>query len=109
MNIGVAIVSTKKWKLASFSRSVLIFGASPARFVALMNIENPCYSRPSSKRLKRVHLAHPQRKRPVGFRHCSSGDLVEGGIGDLIGFYLRSSVNQGDFACKHLQPPSHRS
>src|SRR6266853_2937611 len=49
MNIGVAIVSTRKWKLASFSRSVLIFGASPARFVALMNIESPSYRRSSQK------------------------------------------------------------
>src|SRR6266480_3527091 len=47
MNIGDAMVSTKNWKLTSFSRSVLIFGASPARFVALMNIENPCYRRSS--------------------------------------------------------------
>src|SRR6266576_4407059 len=49
MNIGVAIVSIKKWKLASFSWSVFIFGACPGRFVALMNIENPCYSRSSQK------------------------------------------------------------
>jgi hypothetical protein len=41
MNIGVAIVSTRKCKLAWFSRSVLIFGASSARFVVLINIENP--------------------------------------------------------------------
>src|SRR5438046_2128646 len=58
MNIGVAIVSTRKWKFASLSRSVLLFGVSPARFVALMNIENPCYSR-SSKKTKRGGLGPP--------------------------------------------------
>src|SRR6267143_6131111 len=70
MNIGVAIVSTRKCKLASFSRSVLIFGVSSARFVALMNIENPCYSRRSSKtkRLRGGGLGPPPTKRPVGFR-----------------------------------------
>src|SRR6266480_6568731 len=58
MNIGVAIVSTRKSKLASFSRSVLIFGASPARFVALMNIENPCYRRSSYKTKGAGHGPH---------------------------------------------------
>src|SRR6267143_1153497 len=93
MNIGVAIVSTRKWKLALLSRSVLLFGASPARFVALMNIENPCYSRPSS-RLKGADLAHASQQRDLSASgRCSGGDLVEGGIGNLIGLYLRSSVN----------------
>src|SRR5260370_9484593 len=93
MNIGVAIVSTRKWKLASFSRSVLIFGVSSARFVALMNIENPCYSRRSSK-TKGGGLGPPPKQRDLSASgRCSSCDLVEGGIGNLIGLYLRSSVN----------------
>src|SRR5437016_1606339 len=102
MNIGVAIVSTKKCKLASFSRSVLIFGASPARFVALMNIENPCYSRPSSK-TKGGGFGPPPKQRDLSASgRCSSGDLVEGGIGNLIGFYLRSSVNHLRQGLRHF-------
>src|SRR5260370_42656097 len=68
MNIGVAIVSIRKWKHASLSRSVLLFGASPARFVALMNIENPCYSRPSSKTKGGGLSPPPPTKRPIDFR-----------------------------------------
>src|SRR6266568_2780867 len=102
MNIGVAIVSTRKWKLASFSRSVLIFGASPARFVALMNIENPCYSRPSSK-TKGGGLGPPPQQRDLSASACcSSGDLVERGIGNLIGLYLRSSVNHLRQSLRHF-------
>src|SRR5437879_10698683 len=95
MNIVVAIVSTRKWKLASFSPSVLISGASPARFVALMNIKNPCYSRYSRppRRQRGVDLAHPQQRDLSASGRCSSCDLVEGGIGNLIGLYLRSSLN----------------
>src|SRR5712691_12296250 len=102
MNIGVAIVSTRKWKLASFSRSVLIFGVSSARFVALMNIENPCYSRCSSKTKGGVDLAHPQQRDLSASGRCSSCDLVEGGIGNLIGFYLRSSVNHLRQGLRHF-------
>src|SRR5260370_1648480 len=84
MNIGVAIVSTRKWKLASFSRSVLIFGASPARFVAFMNIENPCYSRPSSK-IKGGGLAPPPKQRDLSASaRCSLGDLLQLGISNPI-------------------------
>src|SRR5438445_5210038 len=101
MNIGVAIVSTRKGKLAWFSRSVLIFGASPARFVALMNIENPCYSRPSSK-TKGGGLGPRPNKDLSASGRCSSGDLVEGGIGNLIGFYLRSSVNHLRQGLRHF-------
>src|SRR5437879_5709463 len=93
MNICVAIVSTCKWKLASLSRSVLIFCASPARFVTFMNIENPCCSCPSSK-AKGGGLGPPPKQRDLSASgRCSCGDLVEGGIGNLIGLYLRSSVN----------------
>src|SRR3989442_6370096 len=102
MNIGVAIVSTRKWKLASFSRSVLIFGASPARFVALMNIENPCYSRPSSK-TKGGRTCPPPKQRDLSASgRCGSGDLVERGIGNLIGLYLRSSVNHLRQGLRHF-------
>src|SRR6267143_4556113 len=100
MNIGVAIVSTRKWKLASFSRSVLIFGVSSARFVALMNIENPCYSRP--QRLKGADLARPQQRHLSASGRCSSCDLVKGGIGNLIGLYLRSSVNHFRQGLRHF-------
>src|SRR2546427_5543574 len=102
MNIGVAIVSTRKWKLASLSRSVLLFGASSARFVALMNIENPCCTRPSSK-TKGGGLGPPhQTKRLSASGRCSSGDLVEGGISNLIGLYLRSSVNHLRQGLRHF-------
>src|SRR6266852_625888 len=102
MNIGVAIVSARKWKLASLSRSVLVFGASPARFVALMNIENPCYSRPPSK-TKGGGLGPPPKERDLSASgRCSSGDLVEGGIGNLIGLYLRSSVNHLRQGLRHF-------
>src|SRR5467141_3490292 len=100
MNIGVAIVSTRKWKLASFSRSVLIFGVSSARFVALMNIENPCYSRRSSK-TKGGGLG-PQQRHLSASGRCSSCDLVEGRIGNVIGFYLRSSVNHFRQGLRHF-------
>src|SRR5438132_1452698 len=102
MNIGVAIVSTRKWKLASFSRSILIFGASPARFVALMNIENPCYSRPSSKTKGGGFGPPPQQRDLSASGRCSGGDLVEGGIGNLIGLYLRSSVNHLRQGLRHF-------
>src|SRR5437016_1720887 len=97
MNIGVAMVSTRKWKHAALSRSVLIFGAFPARFVAVMNIKSPCYivgySRPSPK-TKGGGLGPPPKQRDLSASgRCSGGDLVEGGIGNLIGLYLRSSVN----------------
>src|SRR5258707_2069033 len=102
MNIGVAIVSTRKWKHASLSRSVLLFGASPARFVALMNIENPCYNRPSSK-TKGGGLSPPPQQRDLSTSgRCSCGDLVEGGIGNLIGLYLRSSVNHLRQGLRHF-------
>src|SRR6266404_3299884 len=102
MNIGVAIVSTRKWKLASLSRSVLIFGVSPARFVALMNIENPRYSRPSSE-TKGGGLGPPPKQRDLSASgRCSSGDLVKGGIGNLIGLYLRSSVNHLRQGIRHF-------
>src|SRR5437016_13641988 len=102
MNIGVAIVSTKKCKLASFSRSILIFGASPARFVALMNIENPCYSRPSSKTKGGGFGPPPQQRDLSASGRCSGGDLVKGGIGNLIGLYLRSSVNHLRQGLRHF-------
>src|SRR5260370_27136512 len=93
MNIGVAIVSIRKWKHASLSRSVLIFGAYSGRFVALMNNENPCYSRPYSK-TKGGGLGPPPKQRDLSASgRCSGGDFVEGGISNLIGLYLRSSVN----------------
>src|SRR6266478_416568 len=102
MNIGVAIVSTRKWKLASFSRSVLIFGASLGRFAALMNIENPCYSRPSSE-TKGCGLGPPPKQRDLSASgRCSCGDLVKGGIGNLIGLYLRSSVNHFRQGLRHF-------
>src|SRR5467141_4864773 len=102
MNIGVAIVSTRQWKLASFSRSVLIFGASSARFVVLMNIENPCYSRRSSK-TKGGGLGPPPKQRDLSASgRCSCGDLVKGGIGNLIGLYLRSSVNHFRQGLRHF-------
>src|SRR5260370_23666975 len=120
MNIGVAIVSTRKWKLASFSRSVLIFGVSSARFVVLMNIENPCCSRRSSKTKGSGLVPRPQQRDLSASGRCSSGDLVGGGIGNLIGLYPRSSVNhlpQGlahfgasspvvDFRAFRLVPPT---
>src|SRR5258708_17400735 len=101
MNIGVAIVSTRKWKLASPSRSVLLFGASSARFVALMNIENPCCSRPS-KTKGGWTWPTPQQRALSASGRCSSGDLVKGGIGDLIGLYLRSSVNHLRQGLRHF-------
>src|SRR5260370_42002425 len=101
MNIGVAIVSTRKCKLASFSRSVLIFVASPARFVALMNIENPCYSRLSSE-TKGGGLGPPQQRDLSASGRCSCGDLVEGGIGNLIGLYLSGSVNHRPQDLRHF-------
>src|SRR5258708_6964121 len=102
MDIGVAIVSTRKWKQDSLSRNVLIFGASPARFVALMNIENPCYSRPPSK-TKGGGLGPPPKERDLSASgRCSCGDLVEGGIGNLIGLYLRSSVNHLRQSLRHF-------
>src|SRR6266852_7204264 len=102
MNIGVAIASTRKWKLASFSRSVLLFGASSVRFVALMNIENPCCSRPSSKTKGGRTSPAPQQRDLSASGRCSSGDLVEGGIGNLIGLYLRSSVNHLRQSLRHF-------
>ena len=75
MNIGVAIVSTRKWKHASLSRSVLIFGAFPARFVAVMNIENPCYSRPSSK-AKGGGLGPPPKKETYRLQAAAAAAIL---------------------------------
>src|SRR5229473_88481 len=102
MNIGVAIASTRKWKLASFSRSVLLFGASSVRFVALMNIENPCCSRPSSKTKGGRTWPAPKQRDLSALGRCSNGDLVEGGIGNLIGLYLRRSVNHLRQGLRHF-------
>jgi hypothetical protein len=75
MNIGVAIVSTRKWKLASLSRSVLLFGASSDRFVALMNIENPCCTRSSSK-TKGGGLGAPPNKETYRLRAAAAAAIL---------------------------------
>src|SRR5712691_9216393 len=106
MNIGVAIVSTKKSKLASFSRSVLIFGASPARFVALMNIENPCYSRPSSK-TKGGGLGPPPKKQTCRLQAAARSSVFSQ-RGNHFPFQSLGELGNaalpmhGDFACKHV-------
>src|SRR5437588_7592680 len=66
-----------------------------------MPIENPSCSRPLSNTGGRTWPAPKQRDLLASGR-CSSGDLVEGGIGNLIGLYLRGSVNHLRQGLRHF-------
>src|SRR5205807_9470219 len=44
----------------------------------------------------------PQQRDLSASGRCSGGDLVEGGIGNLIGLYLRSSVNHLRQGLRHF-------
>src|SRR6266446_160583 len=54
------------------------------------------------RRLEGADLARPQQRDLSASGRCSSGDLVEGGIGNLIGLYLRSSVNHLRQGLRHI-------
>src|SRR5258705_13084116 len=96
MNIAQAIASATVRKSASSHRRSGRNSASPVRsliFVSIGNLACPCRS-PLPDNL-RGGLSPPPSKRKdlLASGRYGSGDLVERGVSDVIGFNLRSSLN----------------
>src|SRR5229473_5467118 len=107
MKIAHAIASAKLRKFACPHKSSPRNSASWVRSLILVSIGNlacSCVS-PLPDNLRGRTWPAPPKQRDLSASGCCSGcsgDLVEGGIGNLIGLYLRSSVNHLRQSLRHF-------
>src|SRR5258708_19496081 len=106
MNIAHAIASAKLRKLASPHKSSSGNSASWVRSLILVSIGNlacSCVSPAGQFEGRTWPAPHRTDLLALG-RHCD-GDLVEGRVGNLVGFNLLSSLNHSLQDFRHFRIP----